>query len=212
MKTLGENIKMLRTSRGLTQPQLAKIVGVSSYTTVSKWESNENSPRGRELVSLCNYFNVSSDDLLGITDGLSVQQHSDYNFFPSTISAGQTTNVDGVTNAEKISIPDSVMGKYAGNDNIYITRVNGESMNKTIPHNSLIAVKPIELSELKDEDIVVYSHDHEYGVKRFLQNENEIWFRPHSTDFRFRDDIYDLDNVDGLEIHGKVVVYIVELD
>lgn len=212
MKTLGENIKMLRKSRGLTQPQLAKIVGVSSYTTVSKWESNENSPRGRELVSLCNYFNVSSDDLLGITDGLSVQQHSDYNFFPSTISAGKTTNVDGVTNAEKISIPDSVMGKYAGNNNIYITRVNGESMNKTIPHNSLIAVKPIELSELKDEDIVVYSHNHEYGVKRFLQNENEIWFRPHSTDFRFRDDIYDLDNVDGLEIHGKVVVYIVELD
>src|SRR5699024_6485462 len=122
-------------------------------------------------------------------------------------SAGQTTNIDGVTNAEKISIPDSVMGKYAGNNNIYITRVNGESMNKTIPHNSLIAVKPIELSELKDEDIVVYSHNHEYGVKSFLQNENEIWFRPHSTDFRFRDDIYDLDNVDGLEIHGKVVVY-----
>lgn len=212
MKTLGENIKMLRASRGLTQPQLAKIVGVSSYTTVSKWESNENSPRGKELVALCNYFNVSSDDLLGITDGLSVQQHSDYNFFPSTISAGQTTNVDGVTNAEKISIPDSVMGKYAGNNDIYITRVNGESMNKTIPHNSLIAVKPIELSELKDEDIVVYSHDHEYGVKRFLQNENEIWFRPHSTDFRFRDDVYNIDNVDGLEIHGKVVVYIVELD
>ncbi len=95
---------------------------------------------------------------------------------------------------------------------IHFLRLWGESMNKTIPHNSLIAVKPIELSELKDEDIVVYSHNHEYGVKRFLQNENEIWFRPHSTDFRFRDDIYDLDNVDGLEIHGKVVVYIVELD
>ena len=56
MKILGENIRKLRQARGLTQQQLADIMGASNYTTISKWESGANSPRGGDLVKLSELF------------------------------------------------------------------------------------------------------------------------------------------------------------
>lgn len=216
MKTLGQNIKRLRLSRGLTQPQLADIVGASSYTTVSKWESGANSPKGKDLVRLSEYFNVSVDELLGIkSDGL-ITVSSQYDYIPTSISAGNPLNVEGVTReqVEKISIPDVMMGKWAGSKDVFLMRVNGESMNNMFSHNSLIAVKKTPLTSLHNGDIVVYSDSEEYAVKRIIiDNENKRFiFRPDSSDARFVDNVIAYDETNNLRIHGKVVLYIVELD
>ncbi len=216
MKTLGQNIKRLRLSRGLTQPQLADIVGASSYTTVSKWESGANSPKGKDLVRLSEYFNVSVDELLGIkSDGL-ITVSSQYDYIPTSISAGNPLNVEGVTReqVEKISIPDVMMGKWAGSKDVFLMRVNGESMNNMFSHNSLIAVKKTPLTSLHNGDIVVYSDSEEYAVKRIIiDNENKRFiFRPDSSDARFVDNVIAYDEANNLRIHGKVVLYIVELD
>src|SRR5690625_1103788 len=105
------------------------------------------------------------------------------------------------------------MGKWAGHNDIYITRVNGESMNKVIPHNSLIAVRPVSSETLKNGDIVVYKYDSEYAVKRFYKQDNKVIFRPDSNDMSFTDLVIDLDRNDlDIKIKGKVVLYIVELD
>ena len=208
---LGENIRKLRNSKGLTQQQLAELMGASNYTTVSKWESGSNSPRGGELVKLSEYFNVSVDDLLGIGKDLTIQNNEQYNYLPTSISAGLPLTVDGIDHAEKISVPDSIMGKWAGDKDIYMMKINGESMNRIIPHGSIIAIKPTDCNLLKDGDIVVYSDNHDYSVKRYFRDDNRIIFRPDSTDGRFYDYITSTDN-ENLVIHGKVVVYIVELD
>src|SRR5690625_3474080 len=158
MNSLGINIKKLRTSRGMTQQQLADELNIKSYTTITKWESGDNSPRGGELVTLSNLFNVSVDELLGLEK---IRPSSnEYDYFPIGVAAGSPENIES-TNAEKISIPDSIMGKWSGHSDIMIMRVNGESMNKTIPDRSLIAVKPTDLANLKDGDIVVYSDSYE---------------------------------------------------
>lgn len=210
MKLLGENIRKLRKSRGLTQVQVADIVGASSYTTISKWESGDNSPHGKDLVILSDLFNTSVDGLLGLEGDLTLK-HS-YTFIPTAISAGLPITVDGITETEKISIPDSIMGKWAGHKDIYITKVNGESMNLVIADQSLIAVKPVTLNDLSDNDIVVFSNDHEYGVKRYFKSDDEIIFRPDSSDIRFPETRINVNEVDNLQIHGKVVLYIVEMD
>lgn len=209
MKTLGENIRKLRQVRGLTQQQLADKMGASNYTTISKWESGANSPRGGDLVELSKLFNVSVDELLGINSNVTLK--TNYKFIPTAISAGLPIEVDGITETKKISIPDSLMGKWAGNKDIFIMKVNGESMNNVMPHGSLIAVKPIEAHQIKDGDIVVYSDGGDYSVKRFYRDENRLIFRPDSSDPSFYDYVTDINN-DELIIHGKVVVYIVELD
>lgn len=211
----GEILKALRLSRGLGQQQIADLVGAKSYTTVSKWESGENSPQGKDIKILSEFFKVSSDAILGIEHlDLPRQKGFGYNYLPTPISAGLPIEVDGITETDKINIPDMIMGKWARQKDIYIMRVNGDSMNKTIPHNSLIAVKPIELAGLKDKDIVVYSDNHEYSVKMYYNDtENKrIIFRPHSTDTRFIDNIFNYDETSNLVIHGKVVLWIVERD
>lgn len=211
MKILGENIRKLRQARGLTQQQLADIMGASNYTTISKWESGANSPRGGDLVKLSELFNVSVDELLGINDNITLK--SDYKYIPTAISAGIQLDVEAITECETITIPDVIMGRYARDENIFITRVNGDSMNKVIPHNSLIAVRPVSLESLKNGDIVVYSYDGEYALKRFYKKGNKLIFRPDSTDVSFTDLVIDLENNESdIRIHGKVVLYIVELD
>jgi|SRR5690625_2989076 len=214
MKVIGKNIKKLRLSRGMTQQQLADEVGAKTYTTITKWESGANLPQGKDLIVLSKLFNVSVDSILGIDDKKDIVNTSEYNYYPTSISAGIPMVAESVTeyDTEKISIPDNIMGKWAGHKGIFMMRVNGESMNKVIPDQSLIAVNPIELSQLKNGDIVVYNYDGEYAVKRFYRQDGKVIFRPDSNDLSFTDVVVDVNNGLDLKIKGKVVLYIVELD
>lgn len=68
MEQLGDRIRKLREGRNMTQTELSEILGMKTYTTVSKWEKNENFPKGKDLKKLAEIFNVTSDYLLGLTD------------------------------------------------------------------------------------------------------------------------------------------------
>ena len=68
MEQLGGRIRKLRESRNMTQTELSEILGMKTYTTVSKWEKNENFPKGKDLKKLAEIFNVTSDYLLGLSD------------------------------------------------------------------------------------------------------------------------------------------------
>lgn len=215
MKNLGKNIQKLRKSRGLTQKQLADRLDINDASTISQWERGVNSPYGRHLVKLSKLFRVSSDDLLGISHDK--KEAHKYSYFPAAISAGVPIEVEGITqnDVEKISVSDYVLGKWAGHEDVYFTRVSGDSMNKTIEDESLIAVKPVSsIDEVKNGDIVVYSSAHEYGVKYFYNDKrNERYvFRPHSHDRIFADDIYYYNDTKSLKIHGKVIAYIITLE
>lgn len=66
MESIGSRLKELRERKNLTQTELAEILGMKTYTTVSKWESDDNFPKGKDLKRLAELFNVSSDYLLGL--------------------------------------------------------------------------------------------------------------------------------------------------
>lgn len=67
MKILSERIKELRLEKKLTQPQLAEIIGVSKGM-ISFWENGVCEPTASNLVKLANYFDVTTDYLLGQCD------------------------------------------------------------------------------------------------------------------------------------------------
>ena len=60
---LHQNIKELRVERGLTQAQLAKLIGVTQGA-VYFWEKGINEPTAGYLIKLARLFNVSVDELL----------------------------------------------------------------------------------------------------------------------------------------------------
>jgi repressor LexA len=212
-KILSDNIKKLLQSKGKTQTDMAKDLGISE-TTVSSWLNGGRYPRIDKIQLMADYFGVYRSAITEDSDSKFVQEtKSTYNYFPRSVSAGLPNTVDPLTGQDlaSISIPDAIMGKWAGNKDVYMLRVNGDSMNKVIPNGSLIGVKKTEVSNLKNGDIVVYSDGHDYSVKRFYQYDSKLVFRPDSHDIRFTDYVSPLNN-NGLRIHGKVVVYIVELD
>ena len=61
--TLGEKIQTCRKSKGLSQEELASVLGVSRQA-LSKWECNTSTPDSDKIVALSNYFSVSTDYLL----------------------------------------------------------------------------------------------------------------------------------------------------
>ena len=62
---IGENIRRLRREKGITQELLAERLHISA-AAVSKWERGETVPDIGMLLPLAAYFNVSSDELLGL--------------------------------------------------------------------------------------------------------------------------------------------------
>ena len=63
MEKLGERIKNLRLEKSLTQPQLAKLVGVSNGM-ISIWENNINEPKATYLKALSIALDINVDQLL----------------------------------------------------------------------------------------------------------------------------------------------------
>lgn len=66
MKSFIEKIRGLREDNDLTQTQIAEVLG-TSQTMYARYERGANEMPIHHLVSLCRYYNVSADYLLGTT-------------------------------------------------------------------------------------------------------------------------------------------------
>lgn len=62
-----ERLKQLRTSRNLSQEQLAKETNLSK-SAISFWENGDRIPNGKAIIILAKYFDVTADYLLGIEE------------------------------------------------------------------------------------------------------------------------------------------------
>lgn len=201
-------IKNIRTSKKVSLDALSKKVGMAK-STLSRYESGERDFPINDVGKFADALGTSVEYLLGLNNYKKTKE-VEYNFIPTAISAGLPINVDGITTSEAITLSDSVMGKWAGNKDILISSIYGDSMDKIMPDGSLIAIKPITLEELKNGDIVVFSANGEYSIKYYFKHGDKLVFKPHSHNNDFYDQIYSVD--DNITIHGKVVVYIVEMD
>lgn len=78
--TLGERIKEKREERGLSQTQLAEMVGVKTANAISNWEKDKTEPGVEKLVALSQALDVSIEDLLAVpnaSDDSSKEAYSD---------------------------------------------------------------------------------------------------------------------------------------
>ena len=67
MATTAERIKQLRKKKGVSQAELAELIGVKT-NTVSTWERGTRKPDFEALNLLSNYFEVSFEYILGSSD------------------------------------------------------------------------------------------------------------------------------------------------
>ena len=67
MKEFAERLKELRTDKGLSQRELAKLLNIS-HVALSQWENESRTPNAEAVVILAKFFEVTTDYLLGVSD------------------------------------------------------------------------------------------------------------------------------------------------
>lgn len=216
-KDIGSRIKAAREAAGLTQEELAFMVGYSGRSSVAKLESGKRDVVRTKISAIAKALGVKPAFIMGWTDeqdAINELKSFSYTFIPAKVSAGTLEDIEAVYDCPKMNVPDAMLGKYAHDRNVVFMGVNGESMNNIIENGAIIAVKTdVERGSLKDGDIVVASSNGSYAVKHFINDvENErIILRPDSTDKTFTDTVIPYENADSLKIFGKVVIYSVVL-
>lgn len=86
--TLGKRIANLRTEKKLTQEELAKIIGISRGS-LSMYEIDKREPDMATLKKIADFFDISVDYLLGLTDIRNPHDNKE-----TTIAAHRTTSLD----------------------------------------------------------------------------------------------------------------------
>lgn len=210
-------LKSRRIELRLTQDDIANKIGVSK-ATVSRWESgNISNMRRDRIAKLAEILQISPAVIIGIKDTnvtpvINVLSHK-YSYLDAPISAGTPETFDDVYELPTISVADCFLGRYAGNKDVVIMRVNGESMNRIIPDKSIIAVKRnVDINSIHDGDIVVVyinGSNCGYTVKHFYRDTKKdiIILRPDSTCTSFTDITVNKENDDSLYLIGKVIAY-----
>src|SRR5699024_1030906 len=112
---VGERIKKRRKELKYSADYVAESMG-KNRATVYRYESNEIENMSLDIIAdLAKVLKVDPGYLMGWKSNKEDLVSSvEYDYFPVTISAGLPVEVDGVTETEKINIPNSVMGKWAG--------------------------------------------------------------------------------------------------
>lgn len=61
---LAQNLKYLREQKGMSQADIADLLGNIGQRAVSKWEAGESEPSLDTIIQLSEYFSVTLDDLI----------------------------------------------------------------------------------------------------------------------------------------------------
>ena len=219
----GERLKNIIEEKGYSVMSLSRESGVPYTTIRSMIERDLTNASIDNVIKICRVLGIDVESLIDQRNGVVAEKKTSYITKPTIslplygdIAAGALSTVEPVTkdNVEYITLPKNMLGKYANRRDLFALKVNGESMNKIIPNGSYVVCKPIEIEELKEDDIVIFSHDSEYSMKRFRRDEENqlLIFSPESTDRKYHDIVIPYDTMNDLKIYAKVIWYAVTLD
>lgn len=79
MSFFGANLKKARKRRGLTQRQLADLIG-AKHNSVSNWETGQNEPDTQTIRRLCDILSITANDLFGADPASSPVSRDDLKF------------------------------------------------------------------------------------------------------------------------------------
>ncbi len=71
-----DRLKKLRDENNVSQFDLSNYLGISQQA-LSKWENEKTEPDNDSLVKIANYFNVSTDYLLGNSESKQIEKPYD---------------------------------------------------------------------------------------------------------------------------------------
>lgn len=118
MSIMSERLKQLRLDEDLKQSDLGKLLEVSS-STIGMYEQGRRYPDFDTLIKISNYFDVSTDYLLGKTNKRKEQNTSDNNLKKMKAILKELRTEKGVSQkevAKSLNTTDVTIGRYENGD------------------------------------------------------------------------------------------------
>ena len=196
---IGDNIRYLRTTHGLSQVELGRIAGVSDKA-VSSWESGLKIPRMGAIEKMAAYFHITKSSII------------DANLGPRAVPAGFEASPDlstiplvgqiacGEPILAEENIEDAVSAPAKWHADFALT-CKGDSMAPTIQDGDLVAIR-IQ-PEVETGEIAAVRIGNEATLKRVYLHPDYIELRPENP--AFESIIRRRDAMNDVRIEGKAV-------
>lgn len=149
---LPENIDALLVKYDITQEALARIAGVTPGS-VTGWRKGAR-PRNDAVVKICDYFDITEDDLLSDRYGLAAKEHGRalpadalpvYSSGEATVPllalgrvhAGELSDEEAAEG--RVEVPASVLERHP---RAFALAVEGDCMDRVVPEGAHVLVDP----------------------------------------------------------------------
>lgn len=150
---IGEKLKELRKEKGITQMELANILGIKKITYF-KYESEEISIPLPKLLEISNYFNVTPNDLLGFEKEIGMFDKKD--FYKECFSENKRTTFVAVEKGDKYSNFYLPILKNSLDD-VVVLDINGNLFRETEKYRSLCFGSDIKRIDLFEEKSISFN-------------------------------------------------------
>tara|TARA_R110002124_G_scaffold163667_7_gene331055 strand:+ start:1897 stop:2586 length:690 start_codon:yes stop_codon:yes gene_type:complete len=228
---MNERIKARRKLLKLTQPELAKLIGVTK-ATISQWESAATSPKGENLYNLAKHLMCTTDWLLFSKEAkptsnaewagpmetwdsntpLSNDEVEIPFYMEVELAAGHgIAEVTAHYHGPKLRFAKSTLRKsHVDPENAACVRVNGNSMEPVLPHGSTVGVDTSQTNVI-DGKMYAINHDGMLRIKTLYKLPGGgLRLRSFNT-AEWPDERYEGDDLKQIKVIGKVFWYSVLL-
>ena len=212
-----ENIDALLVKYDINQDHLARIADVTPGA-VTGWRKG-STPRKDAVRNICDYFNLSEDDILSENYGLAAKEYGDFpgisNARPAVgmamglaprlgkVHAGVLAQPDVCDEATMVSIPQFLVDE---DPDCFVVFSEGDCMDKVLSVGSDLVVS--RKKQPRDNSIVMASVDGcDYIVRRLRMTANTMILSPESHNPDHEDIIIRRDSEHSLEIPGVITWY-----
>ena len=199
---MGTIIKKRREQLGISQEQLANILGYKSRSSINKIELNHTDLPQSKIVALAKALSVTPAYLMGWED--LEQPTPKSNGYPTVripvlgdVAAGVPILAQqDIVGYEDIPADMAKTGEYFG------LKIKGDSMEPKIHDNDIVIVK--SMSDAENNDIVIAMINNEATCKRLHKYSNSVVLTAINSDYKPIEVTPD----ENIQILGKVVMSI----
>lgn len=199
---MGTIIKKRREQLGISQEQLASILGYKSRSSINKIELNHTDLPQSKIVALAKALSVTPAYLMGWEE--SEQPTPKSNGYPTVripvlgdVAAGVPILAQqDIIGYEDIPADMAKTGEYFG------LKIKGDSMEPKIHDNDIVIVK--SMSDAENNDIVIAMINNEATCKRLHKYSNSVVLTAINSDYKPIEVTPD----ENIQILGKVVMSI----
>ena len=206
--TLGERIRELRKQAGLTQEELAKEVGYSNKTSISKIESDILDVNQSTIIALARALNTTPSAIMGWNESKNPDdKYSSYGVMP--IKKQKIRLLGEIACGEPIFCDEDRESYVEVGTDIradFCLRAKGDSMiNARIMDGDIVFIR--EQSMVDDGEIAAVVIEDEATLKRvyYYREENKLVLQAENP--KYRPLVYSGEELDTIRILGKAVAF-----